>query len=151
MQIHKKFTMTAIALGLCMYYSPLYANDMHHKKYNKRYKEVMILDKGVKRTLYIETSESNQSTGKNKSTTYSSKANISTDGIILRMKKNSLLNIADFEIQYGLKFKEKLSIGYYIFENVSGKSDVEVVRAILENEKNIDSVKPNWPKKNMPR
>ena len=151
MKIQQRFTMTALAIGLCISHNTLLAKDMNHKDNQKQYKEVTVLDKGIKRTLFIEGETSVETSKKNQLSVYNTKAKDVKKGLLLRMKKGTTLNIIKFETTYGLKFKEKLTIGYYVFKNISEKSDMEIVNLILTNEKNIDTVKPNWSKKKMPR
>ena len=57
--------------------------------------------------------------------------------------------IAAFETRFDVKLKEKLQIGYYIFENHSNFSDVELMNMILSSSegKNIETIKPNWKMK----
>jgi hypothetical protein len=71
--------------------------------------------------------------------------------VIVSFLDTKILSISEFETKYGLKLKEKLVIGYYIFENVSDRSDTEIMSAIIKNETNVKTVKPNWEKKNQPR
>jgi len=51
-----------------------------------------------------------------------------------------------FETRFNVKLKEKLKIGYYIFENHSKFSDIELMNTILASSegKNIETIKPNW-------
>ena len=111
------------------------------------YTEVIILDKGIKRKIHIPKDD----TLKNKFNSYSAKQATSQEGIIVSFKKPSQISISEFEIKYGLKLKTKLVIGYYIFQNISKDSDVQIVRNIIENETNVKTVKPNWKMKNTPR
>ena len=55
-------------------------------------------------------------------------------------------DIKAFEIRFNVKLKEKLQIGYYIFENHSKFSDIELMNTILASSegKNIETIKPNW-------
>jgi len=117
------------------------------KTIDKHYSEVMILDKGVKRIILIP-KESNLTS---KMSTYDVTKTESKEGVIVSFIDTTILSISGFETNYGLKLKEKLVIGYYIFENVSEKSDTEIISEIINNEKNVKTVKPNWKKKNQPR
>ena len=151
---HNTFTITAVVLGLFMNHSAAFAKKAEQKEIHKNYTKVMVLDKGVKRTLYLQNEEENNTIQEhkiNKIGIYSTKMQASKDGLIIRFKDPSKINVDEFEIKYGLKFKEKLVIGYYVFENVSQNSDIQIVSTIISNEKNVNTVKPNWKKKNQPR
>jgi len=110
-------------------------------------KKIIVLDKGVKRYIYVFKKENNQS---NKFSRYSEEQLISKKGIIVKFK-NPIDSASDFEQKYGLKLKHKMQTGYYIFDNISENSDVEIVSQIIANEKNILTVKPNWKGRNIPR
>ncbi len=111
------------------------------------YTKITILDKGVKRKIYIPKDD----TLKNKFNPHTAKRLSSKDGIIISFKDPIRISISGFEAKYGLKFKKKLLIGYYIFQNISEYSDVKIVEKIIKNEPNVKTVKPNWKKKNIPR
>jgi len=111
------------------------------------YTKITILDKGVKRKIYI----SKDDTLKNKFNPHTAKQLSSKDGIIISFKDPIRISMSEFEAKYGLKFKKKLLIGYYIFQNISEYSDVKIVGKIIKNEPNVKTVKPNWKKKNIPR
>ena len=113
----------------------------------ENYTKVTILDKGVKRKIYI----SKDDTLKNKFNPHTAKQLSSKDGIIISFKDPIRISMSGFEAKYGLKFKKKLLIGYYIFQNISEYSDVKIVGKIIKNEPNVKTVKPNWKKKNIPR
>jgi hypothetical protein len=66
-------------------------------------------------------------------------------GLIIKFTDIENLDIEDFEAKYDLKFKEKLSIGYYIFENLSSLSDLDLIEKIIESEKNLYTIKQNQP------
>ena len=69
----------------------------------------------------------------------------SKDGlIIVFIDKN--IDIEAFEISFNVKLKEKLQIGYYIFENNSKFSDVVLMNTILKSKQgqNVETIKPNW-------
>jgi len=71
-------------------------------------------------------------------------------GFIIDFKKN--INIKEFEKRYKLKLKTKMQIGLYIFYNYSNKSDLEVLKEILKNDKNnIKSIFINSKNKNQLR
>jgi len=100
-------------------------------------KYATILQDGVKRRVVV--SNTNGLKIVSKSAKDSSK-----DGVIVEFNDSSAVNIAAFEAKYGLKFKKKLVIGYYIFLNKSSKTDLEIVDDIMKNESNIKTLKPNW-------
>jgi len=112
------------------------------KLMEKNHTEATILEGGIKRTILIR----KDSTLSAKSTTPSTK-----QGVILSFWDDNSVSVGDLERRYGLKLQEKLMIGYYIFENISDKSDMEVVEAIIKDERDIKTVKPNWQKENTPR
>lgn len=114
---------------------------------DKNYTEVTILDKGVKRIIHVP-KESNLTS---KINAYEAKKVAQKKGVIVSFYTTEELSISEFETAYGLKFKEKLQIGYYIFDNVSDKSDTQIISEIITNETNVKTVKPNWEKKNQPR
>ena len=109
-----------------------------------KYKQITILDKGIKRKITIPKDDRLR----NKFNPYSAKELSSKDGIIICFKDTVLPSIGEWEVKYGLKLKKKLLTGYYIFKNISEYSDVEIVSEIIENETNVKTVKPNWKKKN---
>ncbi len=111
------------------------------------YTQITILEKGVKRKINIPKDD----TLKNKFNPYSAKQATSQDGIIVSFKDSSLISVNEFEAKYGLKLKTKLVIGYYIFQNISKESDIQIVKNIINNEVNVKTVKPNWKMKNTPR
>lgn len=124
-----------------------FSKELDTKTIDKNYTEVSILDKGVKRIIHIP-KESNLTS---KISTYEVTTVEPKEGVIISFADTTILSISEFETKYGLKLKEKLVIGYYIFENVSDRSDAEIISKIIENESNVKTVKPNWKKKNQPR
>jgi len=97
------------------------------------YKEVRIKDGGVERIIYVEVLKEED------------KLN-SRVGLITKFNKN--IDIDEFAARFGLKFKAKLeSINYYIFENKSEFTDIELISHILETEVKIDisTIRANWP------
>ncbi len=144
-------TITAVALGLALSHSAAFSKKLDQKEIKQNFTEVMILDKGVKRTLYIEKEEGKTESSKKKIGTYSAKMQASKNGVIVTFKNPSKTDISKFESTYGLKLKEKLLTCYHVFENISGSSDIQVIDSIIRNEKNVKTVKPNWRKKNQPR
>lgn len=107
------------------------------------YEHVTILENGVKRKISVLKTNNTKKTV----STYDAKAN---KGLIVSFKNIEETSIPEFEKKYGLKLRKKLIIGYYIFANVSAKTDMEIVQAIIQNEVNIQTVKPNWKMKNVP-
>jgi len=112
------------------------------KLMEKNHTEATILEGGIRRTILIK----KDSTLSAKSTAPSTK-----QGVILSFWDDNSVSVGDLERRYGLKLQEKLMIGYYIFENISDKSDMKVVEAIIKDENHIKTVKPNWQKNNIPR
>ena len=125
-----------------------YADKKSSKSNNDNTEMMTIIDKGVKRTVPVNRLEKNDSLqGKSAST-----SNVEQKkGLLIRFTKSENLDIKDFEEKYALKLKEKMKIGYYIFQNKSKESDLVLMQRILKNETNIDSMKPNWKMKNSPR
>jgi len=70
------------------------------------------------------------------------------NGVVVRFKDSSSVNIKEFETKYSLKLKTKLRIGYYIFYNKSSNTDATIINSIVAQEKNLDVVKPNWKMNN---
>lgn len=109
-----------------------------------KYKYITILENSVKRKINVLRVDSKIGVLNVENTD-------NRQGLILSFKDISEVSIAEFEAKYDLKLKTKLVIGYYIFENKSSKSDVEIVGKIIENEANIKTVKPNWKMQNITR
>lgn len=107
---------------------------------DQNYTKVTIMEKGVKRKVLIP----NDNTVKNRANTYSLKQATAKEGVLIKFKNPSSVNISEFELKYGLRLKTKMRIGYYVFENVSKFSDIKILENILTNESNIVTVKPNW-------
>jgi len=68
---------------------------------------------------------------------------IQQKGILVEFNDASSVDIAAFEAKYNIKFKRKLVIGYYIFDNRSSKDDNTLVQEIIANESDVKSVKAN--------
>jgi len=96
-----------------------------------------ILDKGVKRQISLP-----------EQTTINKQQSTGNEGIIVAFKNPSQISISEFETKYGLKLKTKMVIGYYIFDNLSSQSDMEIIAEIIANESDIKTVKPNWKLRN---
>lgn len=124
-----------------------FSDKVKTKNMTESYTEVTILEKGVKRKVRIPKDDHIKS----RNNPHEAKQLTSKEGIVLTFKDPSQVSISELEAKYELKLKTKLVIGYYIFENISKKSDVEIVESIIEEEANIKTVKPNWKMKNKPR
>lgn len=136
-------TITLIAF----FASSTFAFSQKVKNTEKNYTDVIILEKGVKRKICIPKDD----TVKSRINPYEAKQLYSKEGIVLTFKDTSKVSINELEAKYGLKLNTKLMIGYYIFENISKKSDIEIVKSIIDNETNVKTVKPNWKKNNQER
>ena len=95
-----------------------------------------VLENGVQRTFYPSSTEQEL---------------IKKEGVIVSFSDESKLSLNEFESKYGLKLQTKMRIGYYIFENISSKTDVQIVKDIIQNETNVKTVKPNWKMQNTSR
>jgi len=72
--------------------------------------------------------------------------------IILAFKKGVTIDIDAFSKKYNLQLKKRLSIGYYIFQNKSSLTDLELISTIQKENKNrIKTIRPNWGFHNTPR
>lgn len=111
------------------------------------YKYITILDKGVKRKIPIY----EDAVSSKNSISFEAKQTNSQKGIIVSFKYPSEVSVNGFADKYGLKFKKKLATGYYIFSNMSQKSDIEIVESIIIHETYFKTVKPNWNKRNTVR
>lgn len=134
-----KIALVFVVLVANAYATPSKVNEEEYAKYDF----VTILDNGVKRKVKVLQTESTQT--QLKSTRSITKANNS--GVIVAFTNTQTPSIDDFEKKYSLQLKTKLLIGYYIFYNLSSKSDVEVVEEIIENESSVKTVRPNWKMK----
>ncbi len=105
---------------------------------------ITIIDNGIKRKLIVPKMLLEKQEGINARGT-NSQIPFTKRGLLIKFK-DSNIDLEAFAQKYGLKFKRKLSIGYIVFDNISQKSDVEIINEILANEKdNIKSIRPNWP------
>lgn len=127
--------------------SVTYSQNVKIQMNEKNYIKFITLDKGIIRTILIPKDDS----FKTKTTPYSVKQINAKQGIIIRFKSPSPEYIDEFKTKYGLKFHTKLFIDYYIFQNLSKQSDIQLINNIIENETNIETIKPNWHMKNIPR
>lgn len=116
-------------------------------KEEKNYTKVTIKEGGINRTVLVEDVSNSALPTSDDNTTKILKRNKlhSRVGLIVDFKDKNV-NIEEFAIQYDLKFKRKMSIGYYIFENKSTQEDIEIVKAILSTKMkdSIITIKPNW-------
>jgi len=144
----QKNMMSFSFLILLMSSSFVFADKTDKKKTTVEYSEIIVLDKGIKRTIKVKKPDVQKSSV---STLSMKEEALSKKGLIVAFDSFSEEELAAFETKYGLKFKKKLVTGYYIFQNVSDKDDVEIVSSIIKNEKNVKTVKPNWKKNNQPR
>ncbi len=101
---------------------------------------ITVLDKGVKRQIPLPPVSSSQK----KSIGHT----ITQNGVLVAFKNTSLLSVSEFETRYGLKLKSKMAIGYYVFENRSGRDDAEIITDIIAHGNNVKTVKPNWRLRN---
>jgi hypothetical protein len=133
-----------IGLSLIVLINTGCASSKIKAKNTQEYKSVVVLENGVKRKVRVVDADS-----KLKTTNTTLQNKDSKDGVIVSFKDDSKVSLEAFERKYGLKFKKKLIIGYYIFENNSKMSDIDIVSAIINDESNIKTVKPNWKMKNV--
>lgn len=113
------------------------------KKYSQKKSEttkMTILQNGVIRDIYLSNKGNKKATN-----------TLKREGVIIQFMDQSKIDIKYFETTYGLKLKEKMVIGYYIFDNKSEKSDNDLVSDIILGESNIKTVKPNWKMNNQTR
>jgi len=101
------------------------------KSHSTQKTNMTVLDKGIKREIAVDKSQS------------ISKKSSTTNGIIVAFKNPSTVSISEFESRYSLKLKSKLKIGYYIFNNHSGRGDMEIISEIIASSKEVKTVKPN--------
>jgi hypothetical protein len=121
------------------------------------HKEVKVKDGGVEYSKQVEVIKKSTSKTSVQTTSEQSTEEVPLDklnskvGVILAFKNNTV-DIKEFEARFELKLKEKLVIGYYIFENVSSLTDVLLVSKILASDMNnkIETIRPNWPLEAVP-
>lgn len=141
----KKFTY--ITLVLLFGSSVLLAQKPLSKEIDAKYTKVIIMEKGVKRTVLIPKDD----TVKSQMNPMKPEQANSKDGVVVRFIDPSKTSISDFEAKYNIKLKHKLIIGYYIFANASISTDAQIVEEIIKNETNIETAKPNWRMTNTPQ
>ena len=106
-------------------------------------KVITIIDNGVERKISIPTAPNGISARMVESRQKS---------IIVAFKKGVHIDLAAFSRKYSIKLQKKLSVGYYIFENKSNLSDLELITTIQkENKSRIKTIRPNWGFHNTPR
>ncbi len=114
------------------------------------YKEVTILEKGVKRKQKVAVGQSVQEAQESKAGKRD--ATLSEErGIVVMFKHRKRKDVETFAQKYGLKLRKRLLSGYYLFDNLSGDTDENVVANIIENEKDVKTVKLNRRKHNKMR
>lgn len=106
-------------------------------------KVITIIDNGVERKISIPTAPDGVS---------ARMVEKRQKSIIVAFKKGVNMDIAAFSAKYNIILHKKLSIGYYIFQNRSSFSDIELISKIQkENRNRIKTVRPNWGFNNRPR
>ena len=116
----------------------------------KEYVKVKVKDGGVERTILVEKKESVKEVNLVNSASEQKSSELdklnSKVGFIVKFKDN-ISDIDAFMAKFDIKLKEKLSIGYYIFENTSNDSDIVLMQNILSDEiaNKIDTIRVNWP------
>jgi len=104
-------------------------------------KVVTIIDNGVERQIFIPDTAQK----KNIKARMVGDSSSAPAGIMVAFKKGAKIDIKNFEKKYNLKLKKKLLIGYYIFNNNSDMSDLELIAKISKNSKTkIKTIRPNW-------
>lgn len=114
--------------------------NIKHTKKEKTYRKVTIKNDGIDRSVQVEVVSNILKNGNTLDKLHSKL------GLIIDFKDKNL-NIEAFSIRYNLKLKHQMAIGYYIFENKSTHSDIDIVEDILTSKmkENILTIKPNWP------
>ena len=106
-------------------------------------KVITIIDNGVERKIAIPTTPNGISARVIESRQKS---------IIIAFKKGVHVDLTAFSRKYSIELQKKLSIGYYIFQNKSNLSDLELIATIQKENKNrIKTIRPNWGFHNTPR
>lgn len=136
-----------IALTLLLGSSAALADKPTKATSDNSYKKSYILEKGVKREVLLP----KDGVSGDKVSSMQAKKATSKDGIVVQFNNPDRAAITAFEATYGLKLQHKLVSGYYIFDNVSGTPDIQVVESIINNETNVQTVKPNWKMTNKPQ
>lgn len=139
-------TFTHITLALLFGSSILMAHKPSAEEISSKHTKVIIMDKGVKRTVFIPRDDAL----KIRTSPMKAEQAMSKDGIIVKFKDASKVSVTAFEAKYNVKLKQKLASGYYIFENSSKLSDLQIVQEVIKNEINVLTVRPNWQMGNKP-
>lgn len=122
---------------------------------SKKYKKITIKSEGKAKSILVEIPSSIHDSNMQKVLPYR-EHNTSTPPISTLMHaklgfmiqfKEKPHNLQAFAKKYHLKFKHKMAIGYYIFDNISNNPDTTILADILASEENnkIFTIKPNWP------
>jgi hypothetical protein len=99
---------------------------------------ITIVDNGIERKIYINSKNDPRSVIREK-------------GIIVSFKSNDI-DISNFASKYKLKLKKRLSAGYYIFINNSKYTDIDLIKKISKESKDIvKTIRPNWGLGMIPR
>jgi hypothetical protein len=98
-------------------------------------KIITVVDNGVKRKIAIETSSSYIKARGTVATTQKKE-------IIVAFKKEA--NRDAFAKKYNLSLKTVLAKKYYIYKNNSNLSDSDLIAKIIQTEKKILTIRPNW-------
>lgn len=123
--------------------------DTNTEESTVEYKDVKVKDAGTEYTIQVEIKKDDPSknvTKKDEAEDTPLDKLHSKVGVILKFK-NKNVDIVAFSEKFGLKLKERLVIGYYIFENTSNLTDILLVENILLSDMStsIDTIRPNWP------
>ena len=110
-----------------------------------KYQEVQIKDNGVNQTILVEVKKNLEGNSSLSVETEVNSELSSKDGLIVDFYINPN-SLDEFESTFNIKIKEKLKIGYYIFENNSQLSDILLIESILksDNQNLIKTIRPNW-------
>ncbi len=97
-------------------------------------KSLIIKDNGIKSVIEIPLNKKLRSSVASKK-----------EGILVDFS-DDFLDTQKFADEFNISLKEKLSIGYYIFENSSNLNDEKLIEEILLSnyQKNIKTIRPNW-------
>ncbi len=99
---------------------------------------ISIVDNGVVRKIYVSSKNGARTVMKER-------------GIIISFKEKST-DISSFASKYKLKLKKRLSAGYYIFVNNSDISDIDLIKKISNESRDlVKTIRPNWGLGMIPR
>lgn len=110
---------------------------------NVNFEFIEIKENNTTKSIPVSIEDVNSS-GISRESTLDNKLN-SKDGLLITLIDKNI-NIEAFENRFRVKLKEKLRIGYYIFENNSALNDIALMNSILNSNdgQNIETIKPNW-------